>query len=212
MSQAIPADVRREAELTMPDRKLGEAGTLRWLKSILSKNVVAKNYIGMGYHGSLVPGVVSRNLLENPGWYTAYTPYQAEISQGRMESLVNFQTLVSELTGMEIANASLLDESTAAAEAMAMVGRTVNAKAKNQFFISSNVHAQTIAVMQVRAEYLGVEIVVGDHNAVDFSSMPKLQGALVQYPDTNGKLEDFTNIGAALQKNGSHLVVAADPL
>jgi len=212
MKQTIPADVRREAELTMPDGKLGEAGTLKWLKSILSKNVVAKNYIGMGYHGSLVPGVVSRNLLENPGWYTAYTPYQAEISQGRMESLVNFQTLVSELTGMEIANASLLDEATAGAEAMAMVGRTVNAKVKNQFFVSKFVHPQTIAVMQVRAEYLGIEVIVGDPATTDFTSTPKLAGALVQYPDTCGRLIDFTELGTQLHKNGAHFVVSADPL
>lgn len=212
MRQTIPADVRREAELKMPDGKLGEAGTLKWLKSILSKNVIAKNYIGMGYHGSKVPGVVLRNLLENPGWYTAYTPYQAEISQGRMESLVNFQTLVCELTGMEIANASLLDEATAGAEAMAMVGRIVNAKVKNQFFVSKHAHSQTIAVMKVRAEYLGVELIVGDQSTTDFSAMPKLAGALVQYPDTTGKLEDFTDLGSQLHKNGAHLVISADPL
>jgi len=212
MAQTIPADVRRYAKLNVPDGNLGEAGTLAWIKEILSQNVVAKNHIGQGYHGSLVPGVVLRNLLENPGWYTAYTPYQAEISQGRMESLINFQTMVAELTGMEIANASLLDEATAGAEAMAMVGRTVNAKVKNQFFVSKDAHSQTIAVMKQRAEYLGIELIVGDHETTEFGSMKNLAGALVQYPDTTGKLHDFTNLGSTLKKNGAHLVVAADPL
>jgi len=212
MERTIPAEVRREMPLDLPDGKIGEAGALALIKSILAKNVIAKNFIGMGYHGTIVPGTISRNLLENPGWYTAYTPYQAEISQGRLESLVNFQTLVCELTGMEVANSSLLDEGTAAAEAMAMIARTVNSKTKNQFFVSENVHPQSIEVMRTRAHYFGMELVVGDHRSSDFSSMPKLCGALVQYPDTNGVLEDFTDLGAALHKSGAHLVVSADPL
>lgn len=213
MEQTIPASVRRETTLDLPDAtKLGEAGSLALLKSMLSKNVVAKNFIGMGYHGSLVPNVVLRNLTENPAWYTAYTPYQAEISQGRMESLVNYQTLVCELTGMEAANASLLDEGTAGAEAMTMVARTVNSKTKNKFFLSASAHPQTIEVMKVRAGPIGMELIVGDHHTFDFGAAKDLCGAMLQYPDTTGKVEDFSTIAEALHKNGSYFVVAADPL
>mmetsp|Transcript_34886 Transcript_34886/g.76138 ORF Transcript_34886/g.76138 Transcript_34886/m.76138 type:complete len:1017 (-) Transcript_34886:130-3180(-) len=213
IEQTIPATVRRDLPLDLPDGlNLGEAGSLELLKSILSKNVIAKNYIGMGYHGSLVPSVVARNLLENPGWYTAYTPYQAEISQGRLESIFNFQTLVCELTGMEVANASLLDEGTAAAEAMAMIARTVNSKTKNQFFVSKDVHPQSIDVLKLRAKYFGMELIIGDHKSTDFTAMPKLCGALVQYPDTNGVLQDYSGMADTLHKNGAHLVVSADPL
>merc|ERR1719409_300650 len=127
---------------------MSETEALALLRSMADKNQVMKSYIGQGYYDTIVPPVILRNVLENPGWYTAYTPYQAEISQGRLESLVNFQTLVAELTGMEVANASLLDEGTAAAEAMAMIIRTVNSKTKNQFFVSSAVHPQTLEVMQ----------------------------------------------------------------
>mmetsp|Transcript_453 Transcript_453/g.1129 ORF Transcript_453/g.1129 Transcript_453/m.1129 type:complete len:1022 (+) Transcript_453:59-3124(+) len=211
IQQTIPAEVRRDVPLDLPDGKIGEAGALQLIKSILAKNVIAKNFIGMGYNGTIVPGTIGRNLLENPGWYTAYTPYQAEISQGRLESLVNYQTLVCELTGMEVANASLLDEGTAAAEAMAMIARTVS-KNKTQFFVSQDVHQQSIDVMRTRAHYFGMELVVGDHRTTDFASMTKLCGALVQYPDTNGLLEDFSGLSGALHKNGAHLVVAADPL
>eukprot|EP00439_Symbiodinium_sp_Y106_P052632 s731_g7.t1 len=152
MEEAIPASVRREQDLDLPDGGLGESGSLALLKDMLSKNVVAKNFIGMGYHGSHLPGPILRNLLENPGWYTAYTPYQAEISQGRLESLVNFQTLVCELTGMEVANASLLDEG---AEGLG-IARAVNSKSKNQFFISDAVHPQTIDCLKTRAHYFGM--------------------------------------------------------
>uniref|UniRef100_A0A7S1S2H2 Glycine cleavage system P protein n=1 Tax=Alexandrium catenella TaxID=2925 RepID=A0A7S1S2H2_ALECA len=212
IEQTIPAAVRRELPLDLPDYRMGEAGALALLKSIVSKNVIAKNFIGMGYHGTIVPGTILRNLLENPGWYTAYTPYQAEISQGRLESLVNYQTLVCELTGMEVSNSSLLDEGTAAAEAMAMIARTVNSKQKMQFFVSDKVHPQSIEVMKTRAHYFGMELIIGDHETTDFASMTKLCGALVQYPDTTGKLHDFTAVGEALHKNKAHLVVAADPL
>jgi len=212
MEKAIPATVRRDQPMDLPDGELGEAGSLALLKDMLSKNVVAKNFIGMGYHGSHVPGPILRNLLENPGWYTAYTPYQAEISQGRLESLVNYQTLVCELTGMEVANASLLDEGTAAAEAMAMIARAVNSKAKNQFFISDSVHPQSIDCIKTRAEYFGMELVIGDHTTTDFASMDKLCGALVQYPDTRGRVNKFEGIADALHKNKAYFIVAADPL
>eukprot|EP00437_Effrenium_voratum_P023039 CAMPEP_0181413522 /NCGR_PEP_ID=MMETSP1110-20121109/9017_1 /TAXON_ID=174948 /ORGANISM="Symbiodinium sp., Strain CCMP421" /LENGTH=978 /DNA_ID=CAMNT_0023536341 /DNA_START=82 /DNA_END=3018 /DNA_ORIENTATION=- len=213
MEQAIPASVRREQPMELPDgEKIGESDALALLKEMLSKNIIAKNYIGMGYHASHVPGPIMRNLLENPGWYTAYTPYQAEISQGRLESLVNFQTLVCELTGMEVANASLLDEGTAAAEAMAMFARAVNSKSKNQFFISDSVHPQSIDCLKTRAKYFGMELVIGDHATTDFASMDKLCGALVQYPDTRGRLVNFDGIADALHKNGAYLIAAADPL
>jgi len=212
MKQTIPASVLRDTKMDLPSGKLGEQGCLDLLKSMLSKNIIAKNFLGMGYHGSLVPNCVLRNLTENAGWYTAYTPYQAEIAQGRLESLVNFQTLVSELTGMECANSSLLDEGTAAAEAMAMISRTVNSKARNQFFVSDKVHPQTIEVMQTRAHFFGMELIVGDWRATDFASMSKLCGALVQYPDTTGNVDDFKELADTLHKGKSHLVVAADPL
>lgn len=201
MEQTIPAVVRRDTKLDLPSGTQGEAASLATLKGILSKNVIAKNFIGMGYHGTLVPQAILRNLTENAGWYTAYTPYQAEIAQGRLESLVNFQTMVSELTGMECANASLLDEATAAAEAMAMIARTVNSKTRNQFFVSDKLHQQTIDVMQTRAPYFGIELVVGDWRATDFSSMDKLFGAIVQYPDTTGNVEDFATLAEVDRKS-----------
>jgi len=213
MDQAIPAAVRRETKMeSLPSGEMGEAAALAQLKEMLSQNIVAKSFVGMGYHGSQVPLCILRNLTENAGWYTAYTPYQAEIAQGRLESLMNFQTMVSELTGMECANASLLDEGTAAAEAMAMISRTVNSKTKNQFFVSNKTHPQTLEVMQTRAVYFGMEIVVGDWKTTDFSAMPKLFGAMVQYPDTTGTIEDFSSLAETLHKSKAHLVVAADPL
>eukprot|EP00928_Gymnodinium_smaydae_P009863 TRINITY_DN1368_c0_g2_i1.p1 TRINITY_DN1368_c0_g2~~TRINITY_DN1368_c0_g2_i1.p1 ORF type:complete len:1021 (-),score=255.27 TRINITY_DN1368_c0_g2_i1:94-2697(-) len=166
----------------------------------------------MGYHGAHVPACILRNLLENPGWYTPYTPYQPEVSQGRLESIFNYQTLVAELTGMEVANASLLDEGTAAAEAMSMIVRAVNNKTKNKFFVSSNVHPQSIAILQTRAKYLNMEIIVADHSSTNFAEMPDLCGALLQYPGTDGVVEDFKDVADALHKNGAMLCVAADPL
>ncbi|CAE8695295.1 unnamed protein product [Polarella glacialis] len=212
IDQTIPAQVRRHDTLVLPDGKLGEAGSLKMIKEILSKNIQAKNFIGMGYHGTHTPGVILRNMLENPGWYTTYSPYQPEISQGRLESLINFQTLVCELTGMEVANSSLLDEGSAGAEAMAMIARTVNSKSKNQFFISDQVHPQSIDLMKVRAKYFGIELIIGDHATTDFASMTKLCGAMVQYPDTSGRLVDYSAMGEALHGNGAHFVMSADPL
>jgi len=212
MEKTIPDVVRRDTKMDLPSGTMGEAACLEQLKQMLSSNVIAKNFLGMGYHGSLVPNCILRNLTENAGWYTAYTPYQAEISQGRLESLVNFQTLVSELTGMECANASLLDEGTAAAEAMAMIARTVNSKTRNQFFVSDRVHPQTLEVMQTRAHHFGMELIVGDWRSTDFASMKNVCGALVQYPDTLGIVEDFSTLADTLHKNKAHLVVAADPL
>merc|ERR1719191_2138447 len=194
LEQAIPAAVRNPNPMEIHDHGLSETVALKTLKEMMSNNVVASNFVGMGYHGTVTPGVIQRNLLENPAWYTAYTPYQAEIAQGRLESLVNFQTMVSELTGMECANASLLDEGTAAAEAMAMISRTVNSKTRNQFFVSDKVHPQTLDVMQTRAHHFGMELIVGDWRSTDFASMKNVCGALVQYPDTLGIVEDFSTL------------------
>jgi glycine dehydrogenase len=212
IDETVPSVVRTDNFPNLPADNLGEAASLEMLKKMMSENIIAKNFIGQGYHGSLVPNCVLRNLTENPGWYTAYTPYQAEIAQGRLESLVNFQTLVSELTGMECANASLLDEGTAAAEAMAMIARTVNSKTRNEFFVSDKVHPQTLDVMQTRANYFGMKLIVGDWRSTDFASMKNICGALVQYPDTRGTVEDFSSLAEVLHKSKSHLVVAADPL
>jgi glycine dehydrogenase len=212
IGETMPDNVRRDVKMDLPDGKMGEAGALAHIKGIVAKNVVAKNYIGMGYYGTHVPSCILRNLLENPGWYTAYTPYQAEISQGRMEALFNFQTLVCELTGMEVANSSLLDEGTAAAEAMAMISRALNNKAKNQFFVSDQVYPQTRELVKTRAKYFGFEVIVGDHTAYDFAGNDKLMGALVQYPCSNGVIEDYAAVADALHKHKARLVVAADPL
>src|SRR5690606_33283045 len=168
------------------------------IRDIADRNKVFRSFIGQGYHGTHVPNVILRNILENPGWYTAYTPYQAEISQGRMEALINFQTLCAELTGMEIANASLLDEATAAAEAMTLARRSSRAKS-NVFFVSSGVHPQTLEVLRTRAEPLEIELVIGDDaHAADTDAF----GVLLQYPDTFGRANDYAALADAVQARG----------
>jgi glycine dehydrogenase len=213
ISETIPEEIRLEKPLNLPEA-LSEVDFLEEFKALASKNKIYKSFIGMGYYDTHVPNVIKRNILENPAWYTAYTPYQAEIAQGRLEALINFQTMVSDLTGMEIANASLLDEGTAAAEAMSMLlGQRKGAKRKeaNQFFVSNLCHPQTIDVLQTRAEPIGVEIVVGDHKELDVTN-PKLYGLLLQYPATDGSVEDYSSLIAAAQENQVHAVVAADLL
>ena len=178
------------------------------------QNAVYRSFIGMGYHDTLTPNVILRNVLENPGWYTSYTPYQAEISQGRLEALINFQTMVSDLTGRELANASLLDEGTAAAEGMSMLySMRRGAKRKNAhtFFVSELCHPQTIDVIKGRAEPLDIEVVVGDHNNLDVTD-PGLFGVLLQYPGTDGSVEDYTNLIEAAHEHDNKVVVAADLL
>lgn len=166
-----------------------ESEALAKIKEFASKNMVMKSYIGTGYYDTIVPGVILRNVLENPGWYTAYTPYQAEIAQGRLEMLLNFQTLVVDLTGLPMAVASLLDESTAAAEAMQMCFALKGKKGKkNKFFVSRDVHPQTIGLIETRAEAIGIEVIIGDHSAADFSNND-FCGALIQYPNTYGSVE-----------------------
>lgn len=188
IKSTVPANIIVDNVLSL-DEPLSETEALSKLKSIASKNKVMKNYIGQGYYDTQVPGVILRNMLENPGWYTAYTPYQAEISQGRLEMLLNFQTLVVDLTGLPMAVASLLDESTAAAEAMQMCFALKGKRGKrNKFFVSNDVHPQTIGVIQTRSEALGIEVVIGDHSTADFSGK-QYCGAIVQYPNTYGAVE-----------------------
>jgi len=204
---AIPRDIRLPRALHLPAART-EPQVLADLKTIASQNQVFRSYIGMGYHACVTPPVIQRNVLENPGWYTQYTPYQAEIAQGRLESLLNFQTMVADLTGLEIANASLLDEATAAAEAMHMSHAMT--RSRNTFFVSSECHPQTIDVVQTRAKPLGINVVVGDHEAFDFSA--EVFGALVQYPATYGDVYDYEGFVERAHAAGALVTVAADLL
>jgi len=190
-------------------RALSEVEALARLRELASKNTVFTSLIGQGYSGTLTPLVILRNILENPAWYTAYTPYQPEISQGRLEALLNFQTMVCELTGLDVANASLLDEGTAAAEAMAVAERVSKAKTR-KFFVDENCHPQTIAVLRTRAEPLGWELVIGNPETdLDASDV---FGAIFQYPGTDGEIRDFRPAIARLKEAGSLSIMAADPL
>lgn len=213
IKETIPDEIRLSKPLNLPNA-LSEADFLSEFKKVAEKNRIYKSFIGMGYYDTFLPNVIKRNILENPAWYTAYTPYQAEIAQGRLEALINFQTVVSDLTGMEIANASLLDEGTAAAEAMSMLfsqRRGAKRKDANVFFVSEGCHPQTIEVLMTRAEPIGVEIKTGDHQQLDVAD-PELFGILVQYPATNGTVEDFTVLISEAHKNDVYTVVAADLL
>ena len=206
----VPADIRLTAPLDIPPA-LSEFDALRQLKAIASKNQVFKSYLGLGYHDCITPPVIQRNILENPGWYTQYTPYQAEISQGRLESLLNFQTMVCDLTGLDIANASMLDEATAAAEAMTLCHRALpphDERAK--FFVSDACHPQTIALVKTRAEALKLEVIVGNHETFAFDNT--VFGGLVQYPTTTGTVLDYSAFAAKAHAAGALLVVAADIL
>ncbi len=203
----VPEQIRRKAALELPE-PLSEAGALARIRAVMGQNQVRRSLIGQGYYDCVTPPVILRNILENPGWYTAYTPYQAEISQGRLEACLNFQTMVADLTGLPVANASLLDEGTAAAEAMSMCA---SGKPKaNQFFVSEKCHPQTIAVLQTRAEPLGIELVIGDHAEVEFS--PEMFGALLQYPDTEGRIEDYAEFTEKAHAAKVLVVVATDLL
>ncbi|MBO9639484.1 MAG: aminomethyl-transferring glycine dehydrogenase [Siphonobacter aquaeclarae] len=212
ISQTVPAAIRRPAPLNLPPA-LSEAQFLDDFKKLASRNTLFKSYIGTGYYDTHTPTVILRNILENPAWYTAYTPYQAEISQGRLEMLLNFQTLIMELTGMEIANASLLDEATAAAEALHLFyALKKGAKAKSDtFFVSDRCHPQTIDLLQTRATPIGVKVLVGDHRTVDLTN-EAIFGALLQYPATDGAVFDYTSWIAAAHELDIKVVVAADLL
>ncbi len=210
VAAAVPAPIRR-GPLNLP-AALGESAALGVLRAIASENKVFRSFIGTGYSDTHTPPVIQRNILENPGWYTAYTPYQAEISQGRLEALLNFQTLVTELTGLEIANASMLDEGTAAAEAMMMCHRLKegDAAAHRTFFVSDHCHPQTIDIVKTRAKPLGIKVTVGDHRT--FTVGAECFGVLVQYPDTTGSIHDFEAFFAAAHAAGAYTIVAADLL
>ena len=185
MDSTVPASILLDSELQLPAPN-SETDTLAKLRDYANGNHVVKSMIGMGYYGTHVPQVIARNVLENPGWYTAYTPYQAEISQGRLESLLAFQQMIMDFTGMEMANASLLDEATAAAEAMALCKRA-SKHASNTFFVSDDVHPQTLDVVLTRAKYFGFEVIVGTHDELESLDV---FGALLQYPGTTGKVRD----------------------
>ncbi|WP_081211795.1 aminomethyl-transferring glycine dehydrogenase [Salegentibacter sediminis] len=211
--ETIPDDIRLKSPLNLPPA-LSEHQYAEHIGKLAAKNKVFKSYIGLGYHQSIMPAVIQRNILENPGWYTAYTPYQAEIAQGRLEALLNFQTMVSDLTGMEIANASLLDESTAAAEAISLLHALRDRKQKkeniNKFFVSEEVLPQSISLIETRAIPLGIEIVVGNHEEFDFSE--EYFGALVQYPGKSGQVFNYADFIAKCQDAGIKTAVAADIL
>ena len=212
IDQTVPKAIQLERPLQLPAAQL-ESEFLKSFKKLASKNKVFKSYIGMGYYDTLVPGVVLRNVLENPGWYTAYTPYQAEIAQGRLEALINFQTVVMELTGMELANASLLDEGTAAAEAMTMLHAVKPREKKNanRYFVDENVFPQTKALLITRAEPIGIDLVFGPLSQLDLTD-PELYGVMFQYPDANGEVIDYSAIVAAAKENKVLTAFASDLL
>ncbi|WGW04784.1 aminomethyl-transferring glycine dehydrogenase [Tropicibacter oceani] len=207
IDQTVPANIRQKDGLDF-GKPLSERELIHRMRAVASKNKVLTSLIGQGYHGTVTPPAIQRNILENPAWYTAYTPYQPEISQGRLEALLNFQTMVCDLTGLEVANASLLDEATACAEAMTMAQRVAGSKAK-AFFVDENCHPQNIAVMKTRAEPLGIEVIVGAPGDLEAD---KVFGAIFQYPGTYGHLRDFTEEMAALHDAKAIGIVTADPM
>jgi len=190
--------------------KKSEPETIKRLQEFARMNSVFRSYIGMGYYGTIVPAVIKRNILENPGWYTSYTPYQAEISQGRLEALLNFQTMVSDLTGLPLANSSLLDEGTAAAEAMLMFFNATRDPNKKTFLVSSKSHPQTIDILKTRSEPLGIELKISDHNRFEFNE--SVFGVLIQYPDTDGFIQDYSDLCDSAHENQSYVCAATDLL
>ena len=207
IDDTLPAQIRQAEPLDF-GRPLSEQELLRHMKEVAGKNKVLTSLIGQGYHGTVTPPAIQRNIFENPAWYTAYTPYQPEISQGRLEALLNFQTMITDLTGLDIANASLLDEATACAEAMTMAKRVAKTKVM-EFFIDENCHPQSINVMKTRAAPLGIEVIVGNPDDMDASAV---FGAIFQFPGTFGHLRDFTAEISALHEHKAVGVIAADPL
>lgn len=211
--ETIPDDIKLKQRLNLP-AGVSENDFLTQIQELADKNKVFKTYIGLGYHESLLPSVIKRNILENPGWYTAYTPYQAEIAQGRLEALLNFQTMVSDLTGMELANASLLDESTAAAEAMTMMldlrSRQQKKNGALKFFVSEEILPQTLSLLKTRSTPLGIELVIGNHETFEFTS--EFYGALLQYPGKHGQVHDYAEFVQHAKANEIKVAVAADIL
>ncbi len=208
IDKTVPQGIRLQKTLKLPAAQ-SEYAALAKLKQIAAKNQVCRSYIGTGYYDCITPPVIQRNILENPGWYTAYTPYQPEIAQGRLEALLNFQTMIIDLTGLEIANASLLDEATAAAEAMS-VSYGVCKNQANAYFVSDDCHPQTIDVLQTRAKPLGIKIIIGDHQTFDFDQ--PIFGAVLQYPASDGTIYDYRAFIEKAHAEGALVTVAADPL
>ncbi len=213
ISETIPPDIHLKSPLKL-DPAMTEYEFLNHIQQLGNKNKMFQSYIGLGYNQAVIPAVIQRNIFENPGWYTAYTPYQAEIAQGRLEAILNFQTMVIELTGMEIANASLLDEGTAAAEAMSLLfdvrSRDQKKNNTNKFFVSEEILPQTLSVLQTRSAPIGVELVIGNHETFDFSS--DFFGAILQYPGKYGQVHDYANFIAKAKENEIKVAVAADIL
>lgn len=217
IEDVVPSDIRMSSPLSLDigekivrSQGFSEYEAHEALSHLASQNKVYRSFIGMGYYGCFVPAVIQRNILENPGWYTQYTPYQAEISQGRLEALLNFQTMVIDLTGLSVANASLLDEATAAAEAMAMCYANVPQEISRKFFVSDTCHPQTIAVLQTRAEPIGIELQIGNHREVNFDA--PILGAIVQYPATDGVIYDYHQFAEQVHAAGGLFVAATDLL
>src|SRR6266403_3971133 len=207
INAAVPKNIRLDRQLKLPEAK-SEAEALAELRTISRKNKVARSFIGAGYSDCITPPVIQRNILENPGWYTAYTPYQAELAQGRLEALLNFQTMITDLTAMEIANASLLDEATAAAEGMTLCHAVTSDR--STFFVADNCHPQTIEVVRTRAKPLGIEVKIEDFSRFKFDNA--VFGALVQYPATDGAIHDYAEFVKQAHEAGALVVVAADIL
>ena len=206
VAEVVPENILLKEPLAI-DKSRSEEDMLAELKEIAGQNQVFRSYIGQGYYGTLIPNVILRNILENPAWYTAYTPYQPEISQGRLEALLNFQTMVAELTALDIANASLLDEGTAAAEAMTLAKRSSKSKS-NTFFMSMYCHPQTQEVVLTRAEALGYEVVVDD----EFDGIPECFGVLLQYPRSEGEVVDYSKVAAEAHEHQALVIAATDLL
>ncbi|MFT7614991.1 MAG: glycine dehydrogenase, partial [Parvicellaceae bacterium] len=211
VNSTIPSEIRLNGDLNIASG-LTEREYLDHANELAAKNKLYKSYLGLGYYGTLIPSVIQRNIFENPGWYTAYTPYQAEIAQGRLEALLNFQTMVMELTGMEIANASLLDEGTAAAEAMIMFyntrSRASQKEGNNKFLISSECFPQTVDVVSARAVPLGIEVIIGNHDDIDLDA--SFFGALVQYPGKNGEIVNYEGFVKSAHEVECKVAFAAD--
>src|SRR5690606_38555008 len=211
--ETFPDGIRLKKPLDLP-AAMSEYDYFQHIVALGNKNKVFKSYIGLGCHPTVVPAPIQRNIIENPGWYTAYTPYQAEIAQGRLEALLNFQTTVIELTGMEIANASLLDEGTAAAEAMALIfdvrSRDQKKSNVNKFFVSEEILPQTLSVLQTRATPIGVELVIGNHE--EFAFGDDFFGAILQYPGKHGQVHDYSKFISDAKAKEIKVAVAADIL
>src|SRR5215213_2874698 len=210
VSKTVPEEIRIQHSLDLPPA-MSESDYLRHIKDVSLKNKIFKNYIGQGYYDTITPAVILRNVFENPGWYTQYTPYQAEISQGRLESLLNFQTMVSDLTGLPIANASLLDEATAAAEAMTLFFNFLNKAdhiTRPKFFIDNEIFPQTKDVVITRAIPIGVEVIIGDYKTAQLDE--RFFGALVQYPNDKGSVEDYRGFIQQVHNAGAYVAMATD--